>query len=330
MNNIAINFGKVWHRGKNYITSKPLCVNLSKIKYEPTFGTINQSYSKASGLRSMQHIQGEEREIIEAYRSELTHNIWGNAEKLKEWVKNKFIELTNKNYHTNLLSETTVQNDRNLAVNEWAEEISSNLDCKRNPFLSLKILKSVIIGLKENNMQLPPIINSKAISEAIHEVKTKGGSFTKTYFKILRDLENSVGAKVEEVNEFGIRGKWYTIKVPNEAEAKRNPGFYKKTQDFISVLSQKSNWCTRTPNTVGKTFSGNTFHIFVDNKGKPQLCLVGANKKRFRFACGNDQYAPIIDKYRPILKSFIERNNMSDASVGLTNAETVNITDLIK
>ena len=58
---------------------------------------IKLTYSKLSGLRSMQHIKGDERDIINAYKSELPHKIWGDSEKLKEWALNKFV--FNCSYH---------------------------------------------------------------------------------------------------------------------------------------------------------------------------------------------------------------------------------------
>lgn len=307
-------------------------LNIDTLKYVPkSIELFKKTYTKITKLRSMQHIKGAEREIIEAYRKELSHDIWGNPEKLKVWADKKFSELTERNYKSFMLDEKVIARDRNEAVKEWVKLINENTICQNNPYLKLKILRSVVENLKENNMQLAPIINKKAFADAVYEINKTGASFKKTYFKLIREFDTSVNAKTEEIAENGIRGKWFSIKVPDSRDAEHSPGLFNRIKEFISVLSQGSNWCTRTPNAVSKNFMGCDFHIFIDRKGYPQLCLVGNDKNGgwFKYIRGNDQYAPIDKEYKSILKSYIERHNLNDAVVGRSETNTANILDLL-
>ena len=331
MSNLCINLIKAFPKNAFISETKGINVNISTLKYIPdTKDIFKKSFTKISALRSMQHIKGEEREIIEAYRKELPHEIWGNPEKLAEWALNKFNELTNKNYKSFLLDEHVIERERNNAVKSWAKLINSNKYCQQNPFLKLKILKSIVENLSENNMQLAPIINQKIFADAVHEIKKTGASFKKVYYKLIREFDSSLNVKTEEICENGLRGKWFSIKVPDWAEAERSPGLFNKIKDFISVLSQGSNWCTRTPHAVGRDFSGCDFHIFIDKNGLPQLCLAGTNKSGgwFRYVRGNNQYAPIQKEYKDILKSYLERHNLDDAIVGRSEADSIHILDI--
>ena len=148
------------------------------------------SYAKRSGLRSMQNINGTEREIIEAYRSELTHDVWGDSEKLSEWAVKKFDEIKNKSYTSAKLKDETEVNERNEAVRIWADIISNNIFCQKDPFLKLKIIRSVVSDLKTNNAQMPPVINLNILNDAIYEVKKAGASFKKTYYKLFKQFNS--------------------------------------------------------------------------------------------------------------------------------------------
>lgn len=331
MGNLCVNLIKIFP--KNAFTSgiKQNNINMSTLKYIPDSKVLfKESFTTTSCLRSMQHIKGPEREIIEAYRNELPHEIWGDSKKLTEWALNKFKELTNKEYKSFMLDEQVIEQERNKAVKSWAEIIDSNPDCRQNPFLKLKILRSIVGNLSENNMQLAPIINQKVFADAVHETKKTGASFKKVYYKLIREFDSSLNVKTEEICENGVRGKWFSLKVPDWAEAERRPGLFNKIKDFISVLSQGSNWCTRTPRAVGRDFSGCDFHIFIDKNGLPQLCLAGTNKFGgwFRYVRGNDQYAPIKKEYKGILKSYLERHNLDDAIVGRSETEAKHILDI--
>ena len=88
-----------------------------------------KSFAQRTGLRSMQNIKGTEREIIEGYRAELPHEIWGDSEKLTQWAHKKFTTLTDKNYTSFMLDERVVNRDRNEAVKAWADIIEENPLC---------------------------------------------------------------------------------------------------------------------------------------------------------------------------------------------------------
>ena len=289
------------------------------------------TYAKRSGLRSMQNIEGTEREIINAYKNELTHDIWGNPDKLYDWAVRKFNELKNKNYISNKLSKEDVVCDRNEIVKEWATHIENNYYSKDNPFLRLKILKSVVSDLKENNTLLPPVINEEVISEAIKDVVRYGTSFKKAYFSIFKEFISVPGLKVDNVNE-GIKGKWYSIQLPDYSVAHKKPGLFRKIKELITVLSQGSNWCTRNHKSISDIFLGNDFHIFIDNKGYPQLCIVGNDNYggRFRYIKGNNQYKKIPEKYLPVLRDFLHKNNLEKSVVGEIDSELRPVINMFK
>jgi len=290
------------------------------------------TYAKQTGLRSFQNINDEaERTIIQAYKNELTHDIWGNPEKLREWATNKFNELRDKNYFSIKLDNDEIANERNASIKAWANMIEENANCKNNPFFKLKILRSVVDNLKENNAQFPLVISKNVFKDAIYEVKKCGSSFKKTYIKLYEQFYSMGNVVVDDVYKNGIRGKWYSLKVPNHASSSQS-GLLKKVRDFISILSQDSNWCTRTPKAINENFLGMDFHIFVDSKGCPQLCIVGTDKYggQFKYIKGNNQYAPIPDKFKAILKSFLEMKKLDKALVGETDSSLVPVLDICK
>ena len=309
MNNVSVNLQKIV-QGKNIL-----------------------SYAKQTGLRSMQNIpSGAEREIIEAYRNELKHEVWGNPNKLAEWVNKKFSELRDKNYISHKINDTETINERNEAVKVWADIINGNTICKNNPFIKLKVLRSVVENLKEDNMQFPPVINKNVFERAIYEVKKYGLSFKKTYCKLFKQFNSMPEVVTDEISQNGIRGTWYSISIPDSASASRQPGTFKKIKEFISILSQDSNWCTRNTKAINNDFMGIDFHVFVDNKGYPQLCIAGSDKYggRFKYIKGNDQYSPIQDKYKPLLKSFLELKKLDKAIVGETDVTMKPVLDICK
>ena len=295
--------------------------NILSNSYQPNFKNV--SYAKQCGLRSMQNIKGVEREIIEAYRSELTHDIWGDPEKLKQWAFKKIEEIATYDYPSKLLDNITIREGRTDAVDRWYQIIKENPIIKNNPFFQLKIIKFVTEKLQPNNKQLAPIINPKVITDTIGEIKKTGGSFKKTYYKNMRDFDSSSWLQTEEISENGVLGKWYTINVPDTNNAKRNLKQFQEIKNFIAILSQGSNWCTRSPYTVGREYNNCLFNIFIDNKGVPQVCMssMGKNKNWFEYIRGNNQYTPIQEKFKQIIKSFLDRHNIKNGVVGKVGNE---------
>ena len=289
------------------------------------------SYSKQTGLRSMQNIRGFEREIIEAYRRELTHDTWGNPQKLLEWVNKKFCELRDKNYTSDKINNEII-NERNNAVKDWAELIDNNNICQNNPFLKLKVLKSIIDNIKDDNIQLPPVINRNVFDMAIYEVNKYGLSFKKTYLKLFKQFQSIPNIIIDDISENGIRGKWYSVKIPNYSTESKQPSLVKKIKEFISVLSQGSNWCTRNTKAIDYNFMNMDLHIFVDSKGYPQICIIGSDKNggNFKYIRGNNQYSPIENKYKEILKSFLISKKLDNAVVGETDKTQIPVLNLCK
>ena len=194
------------------------------VHYAMSFGS--KTYAKVCGLRSMQNIKGFERDIIEAYRKELSHDIWGNPEKMKKWTIQKVNDIAEKDYKSSLLDDTAVKNERNDVVKEWLNILNKEPDTKRNPFLLLKIMKFVTKNLLNNNKALAPVINPFVLSQSVHETAKSGLSFEKIYYKNMRDFDNSFNVNTEEITENGIKGKWYIIKVPYAKDAIRRPGLF--------------------------------------------------------------------------------------------------------
>ena len=305
------------------LTSKQCVIkDAAQIKYKPVMDIFTKnagkSYAKISGLRSMQNIKGIEREIIEEYREELPHEIWGDAEKLKQWAYKKTEELATTEYPSALLDDITIRTGRTDAVDNWYRLVKQNYLTRNNPFLQLKIIKFVTSNLLTDNKQLAPILNDTVFTDAVIQMKNTGVSFKKTYYRLMRELKEAINVITEDVNENGIIGKWYLIKVPEEEEAKKNLLKFNKIKNFIAILSQRSNWCTRNPQTVGREFANCTFNIFIDSKGVPQICMtsMGSSNSWFEYVRGNDQYAPIKDIYKSIIKSFLNRHEIYNGKVG--------------
>ena len=291
---------------------------------------MNKTYAKRTGLRSMQHISGVEREIIEAYKADLKHEIWGNETKLKNWAAEKFNELANKNYISYKLDIKTTEQDRNSVVREWAYILNHNPDTQNNPFLKLKILKSVTANMTDSNAQAAPIINRTIIADTIYEVKKNGGGFIKLYYKNLKNFNVTNNITLEPISINGIKGDWLNITMPDKAFATRSPGQFSSISNCIAALSQGTNWCTRTPGIVRRDFIGQNIHIFMDIKGNPQLGIFGFDKtKQYKFICGKEQYSPIPDKYKIILEDYIKTHSIEEATLTKDNTK-INILELCK
>lgn len=300
---------------------------LDKFEYKPAIDNVisksQKRYTKVCGLRSMQNIKGIEREIIEAYKAELTHDIWGDTEKLKKWALKKTEEIATKEYPSDMLDNITLREGRTDAVDKWYQFLQNDRTANRNPFLKLKVMRFVTENLKNNNKQLAPVLNPKVASDALFEVNKTGKSLKKTYYEMVREFDKSPNVKTEEISENGVLGKWYTIDIPDTNSAKRNIKHFQEIKKYVAVLSQGSNWCIRSPYTVGREFGNCIIHIFVDNKGTPQICMstMGKNNKWFEYIRGNDQYAPIQEKFKNIIKTFLNRQNIKDGMVGKIGAE---------
>ena len=128
---------------------------------------------------------------------------------------------------------------------------------------------------------------------------------------------SSLNIKTEETEA----GKWFTVSVPDKNAAKRKRKNFNDIKNFVAILSQGTNWCTRNPQTVGREFSNCDFNIFVDKFGIPQICItsVGKNKNWFEYVKGNDQYAPISEKFKKIATDFFNKHGIKDAKVGINN-----------
>ena len=282
------------------------------------------SYAKRTGLRSMQHIKGIEREVIKAYKSELTHEIWGNPDKLVTWVKNKIEQLINKDYTSELLDREVVNNSRNGLVKAWGQLLKSDFLTYKNPFLQLDILKFITEKLKNNNKLLAPVLRKDAFRDALSASNRTGKSFKKIYTDLIKDQKyHGINIEEENVQIGAIRGSWYHFKTPNKSEAVRAPGVARKFNDFIMSISQGSDWCIRNKYSIEGNYTGTYFHIFIDDKSIPQLCLAGCDKegKLYRYVRGREQYKPIPEDYKKVLMDFLEKRNAFDAEV-LTNEDT--------
>ena len=280
------------------------------------------SYAKRTGLRSMQNIKDlQERKIIETYKAELPHEIWGNQENLVVWVKNKIEQLINKDYPSELLNNDVVKNSRNALVKAWGDLIKSDFITAKNPFLQLDIMRFITEKLKNNNKLLAPVLRREAFRDALTISKKTGKTFKKIYSDIIKDAKyHKIDLTEENVRIGAIRGSWYHFKTPTESEAVRAPGAARKINDFIMSISQGSDWCIRNRYSIESNYAGTYFHIFVDDKGIPQLCLAGCDKegKLYRYVRGREQYKPIPEDYKKVLMDFLKKGKNYDAEV-LTN-----------
>lgn len=327
---INLNISELWTKESSLLASRLKSIGGNTLSYKPAAKTA-KTYAKTVGLRSMQNIKGFERDVIEAYRAELPHGIWGDAEKMKQWTLDKANAIANKDYPSSLLDANIVTSERNDVVKEWLNVLNEQLDTRRNPFLLLKIMRFVTKELLNNNKTLAPIINPSVVAASVHETAKTGASFEKVYYRNLRKFDTSFGVKTENVSENGICGKWYSIDVPFQIEAIRQPGLFARISNYVSVLCQGSDWCVRSPGTISHSYSGHTFNVFIDNKGSPQLCLVYPTKSKGRIEAvvGKQQYVPIPQQYKSILKSFLERHGLQNS---LTNEkfDNVPVIDLCK
>ena len=276
------------------------------------------SYAKRTGLRSMQHISGVERDIIEAYKSELTHEIWGNPSKMVEWVRQKVENLINADYPSKLLGRDVVENSRNGLVKAWGNLVKTDFKTSKKPFLQLEIMKFVTGKLQNGNKALAPVLRVDAFREALFIAQKTGRSFKKMYTDLLKNTKyHQINVVEENVNVNNIRGTWYNIKTLNESETTRNPLLASRINEFITSISQGSDWCIRNKHNLLREYIGTKFHIFVDEKGVPQLCLAAADDAEKVFQCvkGREQYKPLSDDLKKVLRDFIEKHKLRESFV---------------
>ena len=276
------------------------------------------SYAKRTGLRSMQHITGVEREIIESYKSELPHEIWGDSAKLIEWVKLKIEKLMNGDYPSKLLDREIVENSRNNLVKAWGELLKTDFKTSKKPFLQLKILNFVTGKLNENNKTLAPILRVDVFQDALFFSQRTGKSFKKIYMDLIKKARyHQLNINEEAVNSGNVRGTWYNLRTLNDSETIRYPILANKLNEFIMSVSQGSDWCIRNKYNLLREYKGAKFHIFIDDKGIPQLCLVAADdaEKTFLYVRGKEQYKPLAKNYKKLLSEFIEKHNLRESEV---------------
>ena len=276
------------------------------------------TYAKRTGLRSMQHISGLEREIIEAYKSELTHDIWGNPQKLVEWVKNKIEQLRTKDYQSKLLDQDAVNNSRNNLVKAWAEILKSDFKTANNPFLQLKIMNFITHDLRINNKALAPILRVNVFQDALYLSKKTGKPFKSVYTELLKKTKyHDINVQEENVKSGNVRGTWYHLRTLNQSETVRYPKLAQQLQEFIMSLSKGSDWCIRNKYRLASEYTGTKFHIFVDDKDLPQLCIAAADdaEKTFYTVCGKEQYKPIPKDFKQILQEFLQKNNLTNFKI---------------
>lgn len=275
------------------------------------------SYAKRTGLRSMQHITGIEREIIEAHKSELPHEIWGNQSRLLDWVKQKIEKLINGDYPSNLLERDVVENSRNDLVKAWGELVKTDLKTSKKPFLQLEIMKFVTQKLQETNKALAPVLRIDAFQDALFAAQKTGKSFKKIYTNLLKNTRyHQININEENVNIDGVRGTWYNFRTLDESESVKKPLLASRLTEFLTSISQGSDWCIRSKHNVLREYIGTKFHIFVDDKGMPQLCLAAVDDTEKTFQCikGKEQYNAIPKKFKKILLDFIQKHKLTEST----------------
>lgn len=292
------------------------------------------TYAKRTGLRSMQNIpEGAERCVIEAHKNELTHEVWGNPEKLKEWVLSKIEQLINADYVSELLDRNIVENSRNELVKAWGNLVKQDFKTSKNPFMQLKILDFITGNLRKNNKSLAPILRVDVFQDALAISKKTGKSFKKVYTGLLKDTKyHKINVAEENVQTESVRGTWYTLRTLNKSESVKSPVLAQKIQDFIMSISTGSDWCIRNRYRLNSEYMGTKFHIFVDDKGIPQLCLTAVDDagKVFSDVRGKEQYKTIPKEYKEVLNKFLEKHNLTDSLVLDNEGFTSRIIDLCK
>ena len=276
------------------------------------------TYAKITGLRSMQNITGLEREIIEANKAELTHEIWGNPQKLIEWAKNKFEQLRVKDYKSELLEKDAVNSSRNELVKAWADILRTDFKTANNPLLQLKIMQFITHNLRIDNKALAPILRVDVFQDALFLAKKTGKSFKSVYTNLLKQPRyHNINVTEENVQSGNVRGTWYHLRTLNQSESVRFPKLAQQIQEFVMSISKGSNWCIRNKYRLESEYTGTKFHIFVDDKDMPQLCLAAADdaEKTFYTICGREQYKPIPSNFRQILQEFLQKNNLTDFKI---------------
>lgn len=272
-----------------------------------------QSYSKRTGLRSMQHIKGTEREIIEAYKSELPHEIWGNPKKLRQWAEKKITQIIDTDYSSKLLGGYVTLQARTERINEWNFALNRNKYTKNDPFLRLKIMRFVTEKLLPNNKALAPYLEEDILNKALKESTEKGTSFKKNYLRILKEeILDTLKSNTEHVSINGIEGDWISFHIPSYVEmmSDKYPSKHKLIDTQIANLSQDTDWCLRNPYAVNVNYHGSDMHFFVDSEQNTRICIVNYGDTA-KIVKGRNQYVKLTPQYKEIVRDFLSRHNLT-------------------
>ena len=127
---------------------------------------------------------------------------------------------------------------------------------------------------------------------------------------------HQININEENVNIGGVRGTWYHFRTLNESETVKNPLLASRLTEFLTSISQGSDWCIRSKHNVLREYIGTKFHIFVDDKGVPQLCLAAVDDAEKTFQCikGKEQYKAIPGKYKKVLLNFIQQHKLTQST----------------
>ena len=202
--------------------------------------------------------KGIDRAIIEMFK--INPQQLKTKEDLQEIAKQKVDELKEKDY-SGRLEETKIQ--RKAMLSEWFNYVIKENDAYSNT-QQLLILSSVVKDLKENNDNIPPVLNKGVLADCIYELESRLKENPNGKFDFNKMYQNKLRESfLEDFSTGETMTGW--VKIPSK---KNDPDNFEHNVEKLKTLSHKS-WCTKSYNARPYLAKGD-FHVYLEN-GQPKL-----------------------------------------------------------
>lgn len=241
--------------------------------------------------------QGFELAAIEKFKAPIEK--FNSNEDFQDWAVNKIFDINEKSYGGR---NERIIIQRMAMLNNWFNYVVEE-NTSFSPAIALIITDAVRKDLKDNNDNIPPVLNKQVLNETINELTEilkrnpkESFDFNKMYRKQLREFY------IEDIDTKKQGTKW--VKIPSKIHDAKN---FDANVEKLQMLSH-DNWCTKT--TVAEEYlEEGDFHIYLKN-GKPEAAIRLEGDKICEIKIRTNT-SDIAAKYMADIMEYINRENLN-------------------
>ncbi len=247
--------------------------------------------------------------IVELFKAPIEK--FANKDDYNRWAESKIDDIMACDY-TARSSKATIQ--RKAILDDWyAYLLDENGAYFTDKPLQLLILSGITNDLKVNNDKIPPVLNSRALANAVtymEEELSKNPksklNFLRIYNKKLQEIYISINNESHDKN-----GIW--VAIPSYEHDREN---FNSNVEKLKALSC-TNWCTASTNAEPYLKKGD-FHVYIVD-GKPRVGIrFEADKIVEIQGQRNNSKIPLL--YSQEIKDYTQKNNLKGLEDKINNA----------